>query len=711
MTFSSVVIQGGYQENDNNEKFLFTNSGSYSNPTVLSLIGGSNDATYSTLTTTPQTRHNNGGTVSGATGNPGFFSNIYGQVTNLSQLYSKVGNGSFRSGVWENGVWNSGWRVDEEIYDFNSIIGAFSTQTRNTKWRVLITGPTSSTAQFEIGDKVSIGNIVSININEERNLLKNYFTIINKNETDIVVEFDNSFPIRRIIKDSENHKIRITKNVWLNGGFLNGYFEGIWNNGLFKGYPLITEMDNTHWIDGTFDGGHFTSRTLEYNFTETEYSNGYVGLSFSTAHGFLPGDLISIDKDDISINPQYNGDFTVTSIIDENHIITDIPWGSDSTSESGLARRRTKTGLIQNFNFTDNNVATKNAKQSTTLKDIWKFNSWVDLNYATQSKVTINRDRIYFNPVPQNATDFNQQKYGLGNYTAPNLYGYPTYDVISSKSIFRDIDTFNKRKYSLGAKYEVYQDFLGDISEFNNPFGTTASLGGLDGFFQDGWTFSFSGDILSTPPISYTFSRTGNGTLKYQGSNVAVSLINFDNTNINIEKKRYSVVEFDVVDSGNANLSLGTTTFITLFNFPRFIDNDGIFTSTSAFPDSSELDYSSDTKNKIYFYNRPGLDIGLINVLGSYYELDNIKFYEVDSIPFFQYTTEDYVNKSVQVPYQGYAPFIDYNNVNFSFVSNIVISLDSIQVASSNTVFVPSSTASTGGGGILYANPSIVGSR
>lgn len=708
MSISNVIIQGGYQQIDNNEKFLFTNSGTYSNPTVLSIIGGSNDATYSTLTTTPQTRHNNGLNLFGATGYPGFFSNIYGQVTNLSQLYSKVGNGSFRSGLWENGVWNSGWRVDEEIYDFNDVIGAFSTETRNTKWRVLITGPTSSTSKFEIGDKVSIGNIVSININEERNLLKNYFTIINKNETDIVVEFDNSFPIRRIVKDSENHKIRITKNIWLNGGFLNGYFEGIWNNGLFKGYPLITEMDNTHWIDGTFDGGHFTSRTLEYNFSDTEYKDGYVGLSFSATHSFLPGDLIFIEKDDITINPQYNGNATVTSIIDGQHIVTDIPWGSDSTLESGIAQRRTKTGLIQNFNFTDNNVASRNSKQSTTLKDIWKFNSWVDLNYATQSKVTINRDRIYFNPYPQSLYDFGQQKYGLGNYTAPNLYGYPTYDVISSKSIFRDIDSFNKRKYSLGSKYEIYQDFLGDISEFNTPFGTTASLGGLDGFFQDGWTFSFSGDItFSTQTTSYTFSRTGNGTLKYQGSTTAFSLINFDNTNINIEKRRYSVIEFDVVDSGNTLNTALTNEFITLFNFPRFIDNDGVFTQTTAFPDSTELDYTSigDTKVKVYFYNRPGLDIGLINLAGSYYELDNIKLYEVDSVPFFQYTTEDYVNKSVQVPYQGYAPFIDYNNVNFSFVSNIVISLDSIQVASSNTTFVPS--VNTGGNSnILYGNGS-----
>jgi hypothetical protein len=92
-----------------------------------------------------------------------------------------------------------------------------------------------------------------------------------------------------------------------------------------------------------------------------------------------------------------------------------------------------------------------------------------------------------------------------------------------------------------------------------------------------------------------------------------------------------------------------------------------------------------------------------VKLTGINLEVDNIKFLEVDSIPFFQYTTEDYVNKSVQVPYQGSAPFIDYNNVNFSFVDNIVISLDSIQVSPSNTTFVPSTTI--GGGTTLYATP------
>ena len=724
MNISDVLIQGGYQETDNNEQFLFTNSDVYSEPTTLSIIGGSIDATYSTVTTTPQTLHDPVvGDSFGATGYPGFFSTTYGEVTNLSQLYAKVGNGTFRAGVWENGVWNSGWRVDDQIYDFNDILGAFSTETRNTKWRVLITGASSSTSKFEIGDRISIGNIVSININEERKLLKNYFTIVDKNETDIVVEFDNNFPIRRIVKDSDNHKIRITKNVWLNGGFLNGYFEGIWNSGLFKGYPLITEMDNTHWIDGTFDGGKFSSRTIEYNFVDTWYQDGYVGLSFSATHSFLSGDLIFIDKDDASINPQYNGNATITSVVDDHLVVIDKTWGSNTTLESGLVRRRTKTGLIQNFKFSDNNVASKTSRTSTELKDIWKFNSWIDVNYSTQSTTNIGKDRIMFNPKPNTSSinDFTNQKYGLGEYSQMNLYGYITEDVLSSVSIFRDIDSANKRRYKLGTKYEIYNDFLGDKSQFNKPFGHATASGGLGNFFADGWTYSFSGtfSVVSTP-TAFTFSRTIDGTLDVLFADKAISAFVLDNDNIQIENRRYSIIEFDLINYespqiyGTGGTLSGTYLGyrpITLFNYPLISDSDG-WTNNPGFPIQENVDYvnTSSTRKVEYFYNRSGIDLGVIGK--SYYtdgtvyqstgirvELDNIKFYEVDSIPFFQYTTEDYVNKSVQIPYQGSAPFIDYNNVNFSFVDNIVISLDSIQLAPSNTTFVSSVSNSTD---ILY---------
>ncbi len=86
-------------------------------------------------------------------------------------------------------------------------------------------------------------------------MIKKYFTIIKKTDNSIILEFDTDFPIRRIEKDSEYHRIYVTKNIWLSGGFLNGYLQEFVNYGLFKGYPLLTEMYNSHWIDGVFDGG------------------------------------------------------------------------------------------------------------------------------------------------------------------------------------------------------------------------------------------------------------------------------------------------------------------------------------------------------------------------------------------------------------------------------------------------------------------------
>ncbi len=640
----NILITGGYSQTDNNEQFLLTNTNNYFSPTPLNVIGSDAAATYSSITTTLQTLHYNGSLYFGATGNPGYFSNLYGQVLNLSEQNSKLGNGTFRAGIWENGVWNSGWRVDEEVYEFTDVVAAFTTTTKNYKWRVQISGPTQSVEQFKIGDKVSISNIVAININGERKLLKKYFTVILKDEQNLVVEIENNFPFRRVIKDSIYHKIKITKNVWLNGAFLNGYFEGIWNSGLLRGYPYITEMYNTHWIDGTFNGGHFNSEHIFFNFNDTIYTNGYVGLtlSYSTPHDLKVGELIVIDKDDKSINYDYDGTASVIEVIDDHFIVTDLPWGQNTSAESGTIRRFESSSMMQNVKFYDNNVAPKNAKQSKILKDIWRFNSWLDLTYSTQSTTTINRDRLFFNEPPNSAFDalFNT-KWGVGDFAAPNLYGPITEDILSSKSFFRDIDSFIKREYDLGTKYEVYTDYLGDISELNNSFTTATPSTNMFNFFNDGWTYSFSGTISMTVPyteipIGFTMSRTPNGTLKVEFPNNALSVLNLDNTNINIDKRRYSLVEFDVVSYGTTSTTyssfLQSPRVVSLFNYPTFISDTGFYSTDVAFPVSTEINYgyNGQTPNKSYFYNRKGLDIIMIGFPGFVVEFDNIKFNEVD---------------------------------------------------------------------------------
>jgi hypothetical protein len=121
------------------------------------------------------------------------------------------------------------------------------------------------------------------------------------------------------------------------------------------------------------------------------------------------------------------------------------------------------------------------------------------------------------------------------------------------------------------------------------------------------------------------------------------------------------------------------------------VNENGVWSTIDAFPVSTEMVYGLGT-NRIYFYNRPGLDLGMIGFGNYVLELDNVKFYELDAVPFFQYTTDDYVNSQIQVPYQAIAPFIDYDNANFSFVDNITFGFDSIQLNATGVPYVLAST-------------------
>jgi hypothetical protein len=674
---SDIYVEGGYYS-DNNDIFHFGGYDDYQ------IVDFPTMATTSTYVVSDDTVHiNDVEGVFGPTGsNFEFYTTQLGTVSNLSQLESKLGNGEFVAGVWENGVWNNGWRVDENIYDFDDVVYSIPI-SKDIKWRIQISGPTQSVSNFSVGDRISIGNIIAININEERKLLRDLFTITYVDTTNIIVELYSSFPFRRIEKDSTNHKIRITKNVWLNGAFLNGYFEGLWSNGLFKGFPYITEMYNTTWVDGTFDGGHFHSRFPRGTFSNTFISylgdayDGKLGLTFSYyPHGLLPGDIININKDSKNINSSYDGDVSVL-LVGDYWAIVDKKYGSyGGVSESGSFRRITSNGLIQNFKFFDNNVSL--SPTSSVLDYKFLYNSWIDVNYSTQSSTTLNKNQLLY-----------AESKG-GEYSDVNLYGYITEDILSSKSTFRDGYSSTSRFYSLGTKYTIYQDFLGDISEFSEPFGTDESTyGGLANFYNNGWEYALG----STSSVA-TFSRTPDEELKIEFGKPStippgapsVNTLILNNSNIEIERKRYSLVEFDLISHNN----------LTEISFINYVDSANVLLPTNVNVNHFQ---TSNVKKYEYFFNRGKLSLltKTTNPGWASVTLDNIKFYEVDMVPFFQYTTTDYVNPSVQIPYFGVAPVIDYSNSNFSFIDNVSIGLElGIQVT---TVNAGGSTVTTTSGG------------
>lgn len=713
-TYSAIYIEnlkvdGGYHPG-NNKQYTMSNFSTYSTPTQPILL-----ATYSSIV-------GNGNTINATTSlvNPG-----------LSAIYSKIGNGNFKAGIWENGVWNSGWRFDDNVYEFHNV-NRFFNFNRSKRWRIQVSGPTSSVSKFNIGDNVAISNIVGIDINDDRKLIKGYYTIINKTSDSIIVEFDNNFPLRRIQKDSENHRIYVTKNIWLSGGFLNGYFKGIWNYGLFKGYPLITEMYNSHWIDGVFDGGHFYSESYTVpNFVDTIFSSGYVGLTFSSKHGLVVGDLITIDKNDKTINPQYDGEHYVKSVVNDFQIVTDIEWGYDSNNEGGKITIDISKGLVQKMNFKSNNISKVTSVTSAESNAVFVYNSWMDVVYDESYATNIGK--------PQSSLN----KLSKRSYSENNLYGYITKDILESESTFRDSFSNTVRRYRLGTKYKIFSDFIGDAGLFEEDFGATFSDGTLDrtSFLKYGWTYS------GQTPTSITFSRVQpslspslSEQLRVQAFRTGgilditpTSEIDVPNrTYGDVQKLRYTKVEYDLATYSNniaeSNLTIegkgpsgnwhAPYTFKYLGNGggldnyyvpPIHFDNlnivkrevliGGITTSINYpayyLPVNQNVNpfLTKNQKKVEYFYNKRNLGMHFYGY-SPYatttktveYIIDNLHFYEIDMIPFFSYFTEDNINKGIAVPFQGLSPFIDYASSAFVFIDNISIGLDSIKTQNSNTV-------------------------
>ncbi|CAG7580999.1 MAG: hypothetical protein SLAVMIC_00628 [uncultured marine phage] len=197
-----------------------------------------------------------------------------------ANVTSRWGNGAFLSGRWENGVWNNGVRIDGsfDTESVNALMDDVSNffQVSPDRWQIELSGQ-ESIDNLDLGDYIAIGNIVGLDVNGNRKFLKDSYQIIaiDKVAFTLSVIIKTSFPLRSIERDSENHKVYVTKNVWENGKFHNGKFDGVWNSGRFEGYPRITEMENTYWIDGTFIGGKFSAEQLVDSFGVT-YSTGLI---------------------------------------------------------------------------------------------------------------------------------------------------------------------------------------------------------------------------------------------------------------------------------------------------------------------------------------------------------------------------------------------------------------------------------------------------
>ena len=422
---------------------------------------------------------------------------------NGDKLSVSFGNGLFKKGIWENGIWNNGFRsalTEEDIFYFELIDSSSTYQENNNSWFVKIK-PISLNKDnikngISAGDYVSIGNIVGINFNEKRKLLTDVYRVVKVDEdSSLMINIIVNFPIRRFELDSPKHLLYVTKNIWKNGVFLNGYFRGVWSGGLFKGFPNTTIMEDSHWINGRFDGGRFISTQ-------------------ST----------TLDNKGNTLN--YN------------------------------------TGLIQNFEFYDNN--TTNNLSNGIIGNL--YNSWIDVNYYTSSYVNINNTTKIYDKDLKSAKAFS------------NLYGLPTDDVLSSISYFRNSSSSLVNSYELGNKWSIYQDFIGVNTDFNRPFSNIGPLNeelGLDEFYGKGWQINFGPFYDATTSTTFSYSSNTDtkniDKLEILANRYGYNLIN--NQEVNILDKRYSLIEYKLDLFKNGANSFGKPINLLGSRYNAFYNN------------------------------------------------------------------------------------------------------------------------------------------
>ena len=105
------------------------------------------------------------------------------------------GNGVFKNGIWENGVWNNGYRsnsdfdgwgsgnarIEDDLVKAYEVVATETYKLSSTSWRVTLNILSDNLSILKLNKKVSIGNIVGIDINGNRRFFMDPISIISIN--------------------------------------------------------------------------------------------------------------------------------------------------------------------------------------------------------------------------------------------------------------------------------------------------------------------------------------------------------------------------------------------------------------------------------------------------------------------------------------------------------------------------------------------------
>ena len=512
---------------------------------------------------------------------------------------TRFGNGSFNSGIWENGIWNEGWREDKTLiwaYDLSKFTGGknFAYKTNTWTWTFqlsLLMGTFSNGTidndpvlifpTYQIGDQISVGNIVTIDLNGNRRLIKDSLTIIdidNVNYT-ITVSVNITFPIRAIKKDSDEHLIYISRNVWLSGVFLNGRFKnGIWNDGLIQGYPYVTVMEHSQWIDGSFYGGRFISTTDNYVSPSNSFNTGLV-------------QRFQFRDQNVSGVPYI---FSYNSWLDVNYFYSS---GVNINKVNSVYK---KTAFGYTASFYENNYygfPTKDVLQSVSI-----LRNGFDLYSRSYN-------------LGWKSTEYTDYLLGPGQFTGINQAHFP----------------------NTAAAPMLSSDY--GLQNFFNAGWTFSHLSSdVDGFAPANNSIMSNIGSIQSSVLYLSGGRYGSASLPFDGNqNFTVDF--YDNINTKIESQRYCFIEITAADNSNP----GNSPILFYGNYPAtysLATNLLLYNGNLIDIPVNQIYTYSVANQREYFFNKT--DLFMTIFAGPTYSLKfgNFRFVETDMIPFFQFATE-----------------------------------------------------------------------
>ncbi|NBP55535.1 hypothetical protein EBU71_03155 [bacterium] len=529
------------------------------------------------------------------------------------------GNGSFIKGVWENGVWNNGWRGDENCWTFSNVSNFI--KTGDYTYTISITGDNSN--QFSGGERVAISNIVGVDTNLQFALIKSPGTILEVSSNSLKIEFVSNTPLRGVSKDSTDHNIKVTKNIWQSGAILNGYFSGVMLYGLVRGFSQNLVLEDTHLVDGIFEGG--------------QIRNG-VGRSLIQNFNFSDGSyLLQPDKTDPNYSADWNKPLRMLGVRNRKfNSWINLDW---------VTTQRTNT--YENINyfseFFDQQKRYLNHTSYTT-NDILR--SLSQMRNISNTKITgLSLGKKFSTSISKISGD------GLFNYVTLVKNG------ISSTSgtlleFFRRGWSYSVSQNSIFSTYSATFSSNYDITDpdFSNLLRIETTTPGSGSGFSS-WNFTNVDSQLNTARYSLVEFEI----YTYSGSS-QVDFLNFGTSS-----QKYPRIYFNnkPID-GLTNLvaspvdHLGTNTQI----------------KREYFYNIQKLDFSilggSDQNSMVW--TSPSSQIWF----------SRINFYELDSIPFFNYyidqsSSQDRVDRFFKTPNRAIAPKIDYSRLDFDFIGSVRI--------------------------------------